>query len=107
MVAHATIQGVAPNSLVTLAPTDGGLVCQVVSAALTVCRRLPAPVTPLEVVLWIILGGVGVTLWGTALLYLDGRRKGRRWTDPPEPASEVIPFIHFPKRHTSEDTPHE
>lgn len=106
---YATLEGVAP-SIVTLEPKDGGLVCQVVSAALTVCRRLPAPVTLSEVVLWIIAGAVLVTLWGTAILYIEARRSPgfphRRATDTPLP--EVVPFIHFPSRaHLPEDSHHD
>jgi hypothetical protein len=61
-------------------------------------------VTPLEVVLWIALGAVLITAWGSLLLYLDEKRqqrfeRGRRKED----AAPFVPFIHLPRRSQTED----
>jgi hypothetical protein len=85
--------------VVTLAPSDGGLACQVVSAALTVCRRLPAPLEWWEAALGVVALGACLCAVGLVAMSLDERRnarfeRGRRRDDGPP----MVPFIHFPNR---------
>lgn len=94
------MEGCPHVTVVTLAPSDGGLTCRVVSASLTVCRRLPAPLEWWEVGLGVLFLAGLLCAFGLAALYLDERRqarfeRGRRREDYAPPA---VPVIHFPRR---------